>query len=111
MSSNQQFIVEIKNFQEYKKLIDNNENLPVFFHFFTDWCGPCKRLAIILDAKMNELKGKLYLGKINLDENEDLGVEFDISNIPFCQYYKNRIKIHEFVGINKETLKDIFDNL
>jgi len=110
MTSNQ-YITEVKSIQEYKKLIENNENLPVFFNFYTDWCGPCKRLALILDAKMNELKGKFYLCKINLDDNEELGVEFDISNIPFSQYYKNKTKVHEFVGINKEILKEIFDNL
>lgn len=103
--------VEIKSIPEYRKLIDNNENLPVFFHFFTEWCGPCKRLSLILDSKLNECKGKIYIGKVNLDDNEDMGVDFDIANIPYCQFYKNRIKVQEFVGINKEILKEIFDNL
>lgn len=109
--SNQQYILEIKNIQEYKKLIDNNESLPVYFIFFTEWCGPCKRLLLILEAKMNETKGKFYIGKVNLDENEDIAVEFDISTIPLSHFYKNKIKIYDFIGINKDTIKEIFDSL
>ena len=85
--------------------------MPVFFHFYTEWCGPCKRLSLILDSKINECKGKIYIGKVNLDDNEDIGVDFDIANIPYCQFFKNRIRVQEFVGINKEIMKEIFDNL
>jgi thioredoxin 1 len=62
---------------------------PVLVDFWAEWCGPCKMVAPILDEIVADQGGKLRLGKINVDDNQDLARRFDVMSIPTMILFKD----------------------
>ncbi len=70
--------------------IDQNEfdstvlqsDKPVFVDFYADWCGPCHMIAPTIDALSEEYDGKMKFVKINVDDNQELAMKYDIMSIP-----------------------------
>lgn len=74
--------------------------------FWAVWCGPCKILEPIVDEISEKLKGKIKVGKINVDENQDLAERFEVMSIPTLIYMKDGEQINRTVGaIPKEQIE------
>ncbi len=81
-------------------------SLPCLVDFWAEWCGPCKNLAPILEEISNELKEKVKIGKINIDDNQELAAKFSIRSIPTMILFKDGNSIDTKVGLppKKELL-------
>lgn len=66
-----------------------NSDIPVLLDFFATWCGPCSMLAPIIEEIAKEYEGKIKVGKIDVDENPELAVAFNVSSIPTLVVMKN----------------------
>lgn len=79
------------NAEEFKKRVFDYENetewkykgdLPAIVDFYADWCGPCRMVSPILDELSREYEGKMYVYKVNTDEEPELAGVFGIQSIP-----------------------------
>ena len=88
-----------ENFE--KEVLNSNE--PVLVDFYADWCGPCKMMLPIIEELANELQGKGKVGKINVDENQDLALKYDVMSIPTLIIFKDGKEIKRFVGVRDKN--------
>ena len=80
-----------------------NSPLPVLVDFYADWCGPCKMLAPILHELAEEKSGTLKVGKVNVDEQMDLAIRFQVSNIPMLVVFKDGKPVAKSVGYRPKS--------
>jgi thioredoxin 1 len=59
-----------------------NSDKPVLVDFWAPWCGPCRALAPTIDRIADQFAGKVKVGKLNIDDNQDLATRYAISSIP-----------------------------
>lgn len=83
---------------------------PVLVDFWAEWCGPCKRLGPTIDALAGEYAGKVTIGKLNVDENPNTAIKFQIRGIPAVLLFKGGKVVESVVGLApKEDFKQILD--
>ncbi len=73
-------------------------DIPVFVDFYADWCGPCKMMSPVIDKLSEEYAGRIKVGKVNVDENSDLAVQYGIMSIPNMVFFKNGEVVDRVVG-------------
>lgn len=123
LSSAQEQKVEVRHITkaEFLQLVWNYEQnpdewiyegkLPCIVDFYASWCGPCKRLAPILEEIQQEYKGKIVIYKVNTETERELAAAFGIQSIPTLLFCPKNGKPSISKGLlPKETLKNAIDN-
>ena len=83
--------------KNFKEILDSNEK--VLVDFYADWCGPCKMMAPVVEELAEELNGVAKVGKVNVDNNQDLAMQFNVMSIPTFIVFKNGEVVKRFVGV------------
>ena len=85
---------------------------PMVLDFWAEWCGPCRMVSPIIDELAQEYEGRVTIGKINVDENDDVVGRFGIRNIPKVIFFKNGEMVDKIVGAtSKDKFKEKVENL
>ena len=83
--------------ENFKDIVLNNDK-PVLVDFFATWCGPCKMMSPIVDAIADEMEGKAVVCKIDVDEAQDIAMQYKVASIPTFILFKNGNAVETIVG-------------
>lgn len=98
-------IINDSNFKE--EVVDSE--FPVLIDFWAEWCAPCRLIAPIVEEIANEFKGKLKVGKLDVDNNPQTSMNYGIRSIPTLLIFKEGKPVETIIGAVPK--KDILDRL
>ncbi len=81
----------------FEELVMNSDK-PVMLDFWAVWCGPCRMIAPIVEEMATEYDGKAVIGKVDVDNNQDVAMKYGIRNIPTVLFVKNGEVVDKQVG-------------
>lgn len=80
--------------------------------FWAEWCGPCRMIGPIIEDLSSEYKDKATIGKVNVDDNANITMEYGVRNIPTLLFFKNGVLVDRHVGAtSKKVLTDKLEAL
>jgi len=92
-----------ENFEQEVK----NDDLPVLIDFWAPWCGPCKMVGPVVEELAEDFKGRLKVGKLNTDDNQNIAVQYSIQSIPSLVLVKGGEEVDRMIGSRpKETIAE-----
>lgn len=95
-------VITKENFEELK-----NGELPLVVDFWATWCGPCKMVGAVLSQLAEQYDGQIVVGKCDVEENDDIAMEYGIRNLPTLLFFKGGELVDKFVGAgNKAKLEE-----
>jgi len=90
------------NFREYVE-----SGKPLVLDFWAEWCGPCRMVAPIIDQLSTEYADQVNIGKVDVDNNNDVAAEFGIRNIPTILFFKDGQLVDKQVGaVSKDKIEE-----
>ncbi|AIS52326.1 thioredoxin-1 [Thermoanaerobacter kivui] len=89
-----ELVITLENFEE--EVV--NSDVPVLIDFWAEWCMPCRMVSPIIDELAKEYEGKIKVGKINVDDENELAMKFRIMSIPTIGLFKNGKMVDKIIG-------------
>lgn len=94
-------IVNIQDEEDFEKRVVNSEK-PVVVDFHATWCGPCKLLGPRLESMVGAENGKVVMAKIDIDENVELAMRYNVQSVPTVYGVKNGKVVTSFIGLKDD---------
>ncbi|WP_297984188.1 thioredoxin [uncultured Chryseobacterium sp.] len=92
--------------QSFQETVLNSDK-PVLVDFWAVWCGPCRMLGPIIEEVAADFEGKAVVGKVDVDNNQQVSVDYGIRNIPTVLIFKNGEVVDKIVGVQpKEVIAE-----
>lgn len=99
--------ITTENFESYL-----NNGQPLVVDLWATWCGPCRMVGPVISELAQDYDGKIVVGKCDVEENDDIAIQFGVRNIPTILFFKDGKLVDKFVGAaNKATLDEKFKAL
>jgi thioredoxin 1 len=80
-----------------------DSQVPVMVDFWAPWCGPCRKLGPMIEKLAGEYQGKIKIGKLNTDENQDTPSSLRVLSIPTVVVFRGGIEVDRVVGVDSEN--------
>ncbi len=88
----------------------NGSEIPVLVDFWASWCKPCKSIAPVLETVSDELKNRVKIGKINVNDEPDLAEKYHIKSVPTMLLFRNGEVTDAFMGeYNREQILRVLE--
>jgi len=98
MASEKVIVLTKENFNQEVK----ESNIPVLVDFWASWCGPCRMVAPVIDELANDFDGRIKVGKVNVDEQRELAMQYKVMSIPTIILFKNGEEVDKIVGVRSK---------
>ena len=99
--------ITTENFEQYK-----NGDLPLVVDLWATWCGPCRMVGPVISELAQDYDGKIVVGKCDVEENDDIAIEYRVSSIPTILFFKGGKLVDRLVGaVPKAKLEEKFEAL
>jgi thioredoxin 1 len=97
--------IEVTDANFKQEVLDSDT--PVLVDFWAVWCGPCKMVAPVVEELAKEYDGRLKVGKLNVDNNPEVSMQFGIRSIPTLMVFKGGRVVEQIIGaVPKRNLVD-----
>ncbi|HET9570873.1 MAG TPA: thioredoxin [Bacteroidales bacterium] len=92
-------VITDSNFDELLK-----SGKPLVVDFWAEWCGPCKMIGPIVEDLAHEYEDKVTIGKLDVDDNNDVTTRYGIRNIPTILFFKDGVQVDKQVGATQKSV-------
>ncbi|SPP76060.1 thioredoxin-2 [Drosophila guanche] len=105
MASAPKKVIVVESKTNFDSIIGGAGNKHILVEFYATWCGPCALIGPRLEQMANEYAGRMLILKIDVDDHEELAIEYEVTSMPTFLIIKNKVTLAQFVGSNAEKVE------
>ncbi|XP_034658375.1 thioredoxin-2 [Drosophila subobscura] len=98
-------VIVVESKTNFDSIIGEAGNKHILVEFYATWCGPCALIGPRLEQMANEYAGRMLILKIDVDDHEELAIEYEVTSMPTFLIIKNKVTLAQFVGSNAEKVE------